>query len=132
VDGSKRGYTTIQSKERIVLMETKSPASTNGDFMLNPEKADQEPGPMVLLMPSHAYQAGYLTENPEDNRFETVMLEFDPKTHTVTHPSATAGYAVFRTDCIAQGIPSVSYAAWLRTANLHVQKELTEKHHLQS
>jgi hypothetical protein len=115
-----------QSKERIILMETKSPASTSGALLLTDAEVKSTE---VILLPAHVNLTGY-TPPEEDPQFEMIQLDWDVKAQRLTHPSATAGYATFRSDCIGMGIPPISFAAWLSAANLAVKKELMKEHHL--
>jgi hypothetical protein len=110
-------------------METKSPASTNGALLLTDAEVSETE---VLMVPSHVNLIGYTSEDPQFNRFETIQLDWEVKAQRLTHPSATAGYAVFKTDCLSIGIPPVNFQTWLKTATLYVQQELMkEPHHLQ-
>jgi hypothetical protein len=115
--GNKSGYTTIQSKERIVLMETKSPASTNGDTQFLLPQVDET---MMISLPAHAWLTGYVGEEAS---FDQIQVELNLRTQQLTHPSATAGYAVFRQNCQVQGIPPLSFANWVRSATLRAQAE---------
>ena len=108
-------------------METKSPASTNGALLLT--RSDQLI--RVLITRSNVNLLGYTPEEDQP-QFEMVQLEWEVNAHRLTHPSATAAYAVFRTDCIQMGIPPISFAAWLKSATAYVEQELTkEAHHLE-
>jgi len=115
--GSKEGYTTIQSKERIVLMETNSPASTNGGSTFMLVQSDET---IMISMPAHAWLTGYVGEDP---LFDQIQLELNLRTLQLTHPSATAGFAVFRQNCQALGIPQVSFATWVRSATSRARME---------
>jgi len=108
-------------------METKSPASTNGAFLLTDAQSQEQ---VTILVPSNVNLTGYTSED-KNVRFEKIELTWEKSANRLTHPSATAGYAVFRTDCIGMGIPPVSFATWLNSATQAVHKELTqESHHL--
>jgi len=108
-------------------METKSPASTNGALLLTDvETTDIE----VILVPSNVNLLGYTPEE-DAPQFEKIQLDWEVKAQRLTHPSATAGYAVFKTDCISMGIPPINFATWLQAATRYVREELTrEPHHL--
>jgi len=104
-------------------METKSPASTSGASQL----VDAQ---VIEVVPvstrANVNLLGY-TPAEEDPQFELIELDYDVTTMKLTHPSATAGYAVFRSDCIAMGIPPVNFAVWLRAATSLVTNELEQK-----
>jgi len=110
-------------------METKSPASTSGALLLTDAQVRET---LAIMVPSHVNLIGYTSEDPETQRFETVELDWEVASRRLTHPSATAAYAVFRTDCLSLGIPPVSFGTWLKTATAYVAAELMkEPHHLQ-
>jgi len=108
--GNKSGYTTIQSKERIVLMETNSPASTNGEseFMLR-----QQNLPITIDIPA---DVTVVTQDRDTSETEMVQVEYDPKLQVLTHGSATAAYAVYRSLNRMRGLSTLPYETWLRTA----------------
>jgi len=120
--GSKKGYITIQSKERIVLMDTISPASTNGDntFML------QDPD-RILLLTLPADMISYL--DGESGKFysETVNLEYDKVSKTLTHASATAAYAVYRAQKQMRSEMIAPFNRWVQYALRAVQAQLEQE-----
>jgi hypothetical protein len=91
-------------------METQSPASTNGESAFNFAETDPT---IQIFTPSHANLIGYVGEN---QNFETVTLELNLRTSLLTHPSATAAYAVFKQDCVMLGIPPAPFNQWLKAA----------------
>jgi len=107
-------------------METKSPASTNGVLL---QRVVEMTDMVSILTPSNVNLLGYTPEEGS-HQFEQIELTWEVSAQRLTHPSATAGYAVFRTDCISMGIPPVSFATWLNAANQAVGKELMKEHHL--
>jgi hypothetical protein len=91
-------------------METNSPASTNGASAFSFGETEST---IQIFLPSHANLLGYAGENLN---FETVQLDFVPRTMLLTHQSATAAFAVFRQDCYQNGVPVPNYQAWLKAA----------------
>jgi len=98
-------------------METTSPVSTNGDSTFMLEQPDET---MMITIPSHAWLTGYVGEVES---FDSIQLELNLRTLQLTHPSATAGYAVFRQNCQAQGIPFLSFNHWVRSATSRCRME---------
>jgi len=108
-------------------METKSPASTSGAFLLTDATVSET---KVLVIPSNVGLLGYTSEEA-DPKFEKVELIWEENASRLTHPSATNGYAVFKTDCMSMGIPPVSFQIWLSSATRRVADLVKENHHLQ-
>ena len=91
-------------------METNSPASTNGESQFIFAKTESI---IPILTPSHANLIGYAGEGTE---FETVSLDLNIETLELTHPSATAAFAVFRQDCHMKNLPVPQFQHWLKAA----------------
>jgi hypothetical protein len=98
-------------------MDTNSPVSTNGDKAFTLPQVDDT---VMITLPAHAWLTGYVGEEAS---FDSIQVELNLQTHQLTHPSATAGYAVFRQNCQVQGIPPLSFANWVRSATLRAQSE---------
>jgi hypothetical protein len=74
----------------------------------------------MISMPSHAWLTGYVGEG---SLFSQIQLELNLRTLQLTHPSATAGYAVFRQNCQVLGIPPLSFANWVKSATSRARME---------
>jgi hypothetical protein len=138
--GSKRGYTTIQSKERIVLMETKSPASTSGASTLEldriPEASSQGfHGPtegmerlVTLTVPADLENFEIPTEH--EDHFPPVLIDVkigQGLKPTLTHESATTAYAIYKTHAVEIGKIPYSYPQWLRMASQALPTRLSKE-----
>jgi hypothetical protein len=93
----------IQSKERIILMETNSPASTNGAFMLSNDKRQARTITIPILIdidsvPQMRRWADLVQESDVINQsvLATVNVDWDTRTETLTHASVTGAYANYQ------------------------------------
>jgi hypothetical protein len=98
-------------------METTSPVSTNGDSTFMLEQPDET---IMISIPAHAWLTGYVGDGEV---FDSIQLELNLRTLQLTHPSAMMGYTVFRQNCQALSIPTVSFQNWMKAATNRCRME---------
>jgi len=102
-------------------METKPPVSTNGestpifDFSGNP------------VIPVQVRTDPTMELSGEPHHTDHVMVEWDPKTQTLTHSTVTSAYAVYRSQQQMRHLPVISFAAWAGLANAEAGRILSKE-----
>jgi hypothetical protein len=123
--GNKRGYNTLQSKERIVSMETNSPASTSG--AKTPLDIADTRRIVIVQIPVHYEDLVSYVRNPEDGlptSIDLVNVEWEPGPGVLTHGSATAAYAVYQSHARMRKESFLTFPQWLEAALAAVQTQV--------
>jgi hypothetical protein len=105
-------------------METKPLASTNG---VNETIPLQEIG----LVPIRIYAdvLNYISRYARADKDLTVLLEWDPKTSSLSHESTTAAYAVYQDLMMQKGDSPLPYHSWVKISRnvvLHMMHDIGE------
>jgi hypothetical protein len=99
-------------------METKPPASTNGASQPIFDFNEVVTVPYELLVDVHLYID---REAPRDH-VPTVVVEWDKEIQALTHSSATAAYAIYKSYMDQKGQAPLAFRTWLVIASSQIRQ----------